>query len=92
MAAWKYSENHRPTVLRSSRIALQLTSDRYIDTLKRLLEAWDNLAYQTTLDAERALVELVHAPTQAAEMELFLASAQELLTFQRLDQFLKPTS
>ena len=77
---------HKPTVLHSNRIALQLASSKDIDTLKRLLEAWDNLGYQTTLDVEGVLVELIHAPTQTAEMELFLASAHELLTFQRLDQ------
>lgn len=77
-----------PVPRQSAGLTLRLSERRDIDRLKRLLEAWDNLGYQTTLAVDQGLVRLVCAPGQKAELGMFLKhSAGMLSSFCIADEF-----
>ncbi len=70
----------------SRHIGLQLARKHDIDKLKRLFEAWgDNLGYLTTLNQNEARLELICAPAQLSEVDLFLSCAADILIFRLSD-------
>ena len=54
---------------------------RNISFLKFLLEAYDNLAYLTTVSSQSAVIKLVFAPEQEQEVREFLESVREEIGF-----------
>ncbi len=70
----------------SSRMYLQLAPDG-ISLLKFLLEAEDNLAYQSTVSPHTAVVKLVFAPGREREVREFLETAHHQLTFREVVTF-----
>ncbi len=68
----------------SERLYLRLAPED-IARIKYLLEAWDHLGLQTTLDRYAAVIAVTYPPDRAKDMQRFLDATAEIIPFTVLD-------
>ena len=73
-----------PPPLWSDRLYLRLAPEE-IARMKFLLEAWDHLGLQTTLDRYEAVISVTYPPNRAEEMRRFLDATATVIPFTVLD-------
>jgi hypothetical protein len=78
------NQQSAPPPLWSERLYLRLAPEEIV-RMKYLLEAWDHLGLQTTLDRYAAVIAVTYPPDRAKDMERFLDATAKVIPFTVLD-------